>query len=76
MTNATVRLDRERVLFLMTFLEHRNESEITLLELLKNPELHSEIWREIYHLLTGDRPETKSERKFGQMIDRYMDGKI
>lgn len=76
MTNTTVRLDRERVLFLETFLEKRNESEITLTELLKNPDLHAEIWREIYHLLTGNRPETKTEKRFGEMLDKYMGGKL
>lgn len=76
MINTTVRLDRERVLSLMMFLESRNESEITLTELLKNPDLHVEIWKELCYLLTGDRPETKTEKRFGEMIDRYMDGKL
>lgn len=73
---TVVMLNKERVKGLTVFLETRNELGLTLIDLLKDPQTYSPEWREIYFMLTGERLETKSEKRFGKMIDDYMSGDL
>lgn len=73
---SIVMLNPTRAKGLTVFLGAHNEADLTLMEMLKDPERYSPEWKEVYYLLTGERLETKTEKKFGAMIDKYMDGKI
>lgn len=73
---SIVHLDPDKAKELTIFLGQRNEEGLTLCDLLKYPERYSEVWKQIYYTLTGSRLETKSERKFGEMIDKYMGGNL
>ena len=73
---TAVKLDENKARDLTIFLGRRNEERLTLVEMLADPVRYSEEWRAVYFLLTNERLETKSEKKFSAMLDKYMDGKI
>lgn len=69
---SNVHIDPDKARSLIIFLGQQHEEKLTLMEMLNAPERYSSAWKEVYFLLTNERLETKSERKFGEMIDRYM----